>query len=320
MIERLDGQAPVATGVDHLFGYPDVGRFGLAHSLMAWGRCLLWCQRSGATMLAPIWLRPRLGPYLRRERDKREYFRLFHAGEAVGGLPRLWRLAFSRQLSAENELPPAGFTPDRPTVVVFRNSVAANDQTFFHHLRGEGELIRRELTRITRAHHRPTAPGRPFIAVHVRMGDFGQAASLGELNAGKTNQRIPLAWSVEMVGGLRERVGGDVPVILFSDGSDQELAALLALPGVRRSPAQAAITDMLAIAQAGALVSSGSGFCRWGSYMGQVPRICFPGQRIVGVLDDESLEPDCGSPADIPATFLAAVASRLRTGHAPPAR
>ncbi len=44
-----------------LYGFPDMGRTGLGHSLLAWGRCAVWCRETGAIMLAPRWLRPRSG-------------------------------------------------------------------------------------------------------------------------------------------------------------------------------------------------------------------------------------------------------------------
>jgi hypothetical protein len=36
---------------------------------------------------------------------------------------------------------------------------------------------------------------------------------------------------------------------------------------------------MLAMSEASIQISSGSGFSRWGAYLGNMPRICFPGQR-----------------------------------------
>ena len=54
-----------------LYGYPEMGRTGLGHSLLAWARCVVWCEMTGAKMLAPRWLRIRIGPYLRGERQAR---------------------------------------------------------------------------------------------------------------------------------------------------------------------------------------------------------------------------------------------------------
>jgi hypothetical protein len=85
-----------------LYGYPALGRFGLGHSLMAWARCHIWCKGQEAAMLGPIWLRPRLGPYLRRERDKREYFKLFNNNGYIGEPLRSWLLLTSHKIEAEN--------------------------------------------------------------------------------------------------------------------------------------------------------------------------------------------------------------------------
>lgn len=292
-----------ARGGDAVFGYPDVGRYGLAHSLMAWARCTVWCDRHGATQVAPIWLRPRLGPYLRRERDKREYFRYFRAGDDVSGWRRLWLLGRHPRHAAAVEQDPEPAQLAAGTVVVFRNEVAANDRKFFGFVKGEHALLRRRLVEITRPAYRPAPPAGPFLAVHVRLGDFQKPASEDELNQGLTNRRLPMPWFVAMTRAMRERAGPAMPIVVFSDGSDAELAPLLALPGVVRSPSDAAITDLLTMAQSRLMISSASGLCRFGSFLGQVPRICFPGQRIVSVLDDPAREIECGT-ADEARDFL----------------
>ena len=75
------------------YGWTRLGRYGLAHGILAWARCVVWCEQTGAAMIAPFWFKPRIGPWLRRERDRRTYFKLFHAGRAIGGLRRLALLA-----------------------------------------------------------------------------------------------------------------------------------------------------------------------------------------------------------------------------------
>jgi hypothetical protein len=115
-----------------------------------------------------------------------------------------------------------------------------------------------------------------------------------------------------MLQDLRSKLGRDLPAIVYSDCSDMELAELLALPNVIRTKIAGAVTDLLAIAQASVLISSGSGFSRWGSYLGQVPRVCHPGQRAFRVIDatiDLDLEPECAK--EIPWDFIEFLKKRL---------
>ena len=259
------------------YGFPDMGRTGLAHSLLAWARCAVWCRDTGATMLAPRWLRVRVGPYLRRERDKRNYFFLFHRGAYIGEPKRSAILAASDCWYAELDLPDPGTAIRKNTVVIFRNALAHNERKFFHHVAGEGAFLRGELMKMTRSRYLPPPPADPFIAIHVRMGDFG-VASPAQLRAGGTNTQIPPEWYAATLEQLRRQLGTTIPAIVFSDGSDQSLAPLLKQPSVARAPRQASVTDLLSIAQARVLIASGSGFSRWGAFLGGVPCISFPGQ------------------------------------------
>lgn len=151
---------------EHLFGFPDMGRTGLGHSLLAWGRCAVWCRDTGATMLAPQWFRIRVGPYLRREHDKRNYFKLFTRGECVGEPRKSLILAGAVRLYSELDLPEPGCNPSRNTVVVFRNAESVNERKFFHLVVGEGPYLSEQFRKMVRPAYLPELPPEPFIAVH----------------------------------------------------------------------------------------------------------------------------------------------------------
>lgn len=287
-----------------LFGYADVGRFGLAHSILAWARCVVWCHNSGATMLAPHWFRFRLGPYIRREYDKREYFRLFKHDGYIQGWERLSHLLFSNKIDSEMNLPDKTFKSNFPTVVVFRNALADNEKKHFHKIRGYQDLLLYQLKKITREQYLPMPTKVPFIAIHVRLGDFKKNVKLDVARQGLHNVRLPVSWYASILVGLRQKTGLKLPAIVFSDGEYNELSPLLQLPGVNRAPVQSSITDLLSISDSQILISSGSGFSTWGSFLGQVPRICFPGQKTVDILDRIEDEIECESVNDITDSFL----------------
>ncbi len=263
-----------------LYGYADVGRSGLGNSLLPWARCFVWCREVGAEMIAPIWLRPRIGPYLRRERDKRAYHLLFRPEGGIRGLRRLGLLVLSRR-QPEGE----GYAASaRGGIVVFSGM-----RDYFVPLRGRSEVIRRELVRLSRV--KPWVEVRPFFAVHVRRGDFSQPIST-ELSEGRRNTRIPIEWYLEALRAIRRLE--QRRAIVFSDGTDRELRPLLREPEVARAPVQNAVADILSMSSAGALIASGSTFSMWGSFLGQIPTLWFPGQRWQCVVApfDGSLEPE----------------------------
>ncbi|NOX41797.1 MAG: hypothetical protein GXP05_15240 [Alphaproteobacteria bacterium] len=247
-------------------------------------------------------------------RTRQAYYRLFRTGRQVGRLRRLRLLASAPRLAAETELPPPDFSPEHETVVVFRNLVSGNERTYFCEIVGHSEIVRKSLIDMTRPKYRPALPTHPHIAIHVRGGDFSQPSSLEEIKSGRHNLQIPADWYVKMLKGLRKRLGDTLPAIVYSDFADEELVPLLSLLHVKRSPYREAISDMLAMSQANAIISSGSGFSRWASYLGQVPRLCFPGQRTVRtlgpVVDGTDMEPECEVAGEIPEGFYSHVLSR----------
>ncbi len=296
-----------------LYARAITGRFGLGHGLLAWARSVVWAQQNNAQLIAPNWLQLRIGPYLRRERDKRFYYKLFQSGQQVGGLRRAFILAKAKRINISN------FTSSKlqsgTTIVEFYNALGDNEAKHFHEILGHAKTVRTALLDMTKLQYRPEVQRDPHIAVHIRGGDFGVAVSIEQLQKGGHNLRLPVGWYRDAIVVLRDTVGQNLPVVVFSDCGDTEIAEVLNLANVKRSTYKESITDMLAMSQATVLVSSGSGFSRWGSYLGQVPRICYPGQRGVRVIgpfeNSDLLEPEILSAQDLSQHFISALKSRI---------
>jgi hypothetical protein len=293
-----------------LYGFAELGRFGLGHRLLAWARCVIWCRETGASMLAPGWLSIPVGPWLRRERDKRLYFLLFRSDVYVSGLERLRILATASRIEATDLTRTPLGNADKEQLVVFRNAIAGDADrflpTFVHH----HQLLASELRRMTRPRYVPPASSGPHIAIHVRLGDFAKV-NLDKVKAGAHSARLPIEWYAEMLEGVRARLGLKIPAVVYSDGSTEDLAPLLAHANVTRAGDRPAITHMLAMSQADLLIGTGSGMSLWGSLLGQVPRLCFPGQRLVRTCLDEGAEPECESARVIPSAFIEGIGHRL---------
>lgn len=294
-----------------LFGYADVGRTGLAHSLLAWARCVVWTEQVGATMLAPNWYRFRIGPTLRQERDKRHYFADFHDATQVSGLCRKYLLATSRRAYAELDLPDRGSGNWRNTVVIFRNAEALNEKKFFHLIDGHHQLIRDRLISITTAKALTGVHAEPHVAIHVRRGDFKEPET-GDLAQVTTNTRLPIDWYEKTFLKLRSQIGSNFKTIIYSDGSDAEISELLKYKNVERSKSQRAITDLISMSNAAILVASASGFSQWGSYLGNVPCISYPNQSLFSYLKSSPTEIEVSIENPIPEEFLIEVKSRLK--------
>lgn len=262
-------------------------------------------------MLAPVWFKLRIGPYLRKERDKRNYFLLFTRGSAVGGFRRVVALLRSRAIDVHEAWPdrPVGF--QGACVLRFHNALKDNEKKSFAQIVHHGSFLRHELLAMTKPKFHPVKVAEPFIAIHVRMGDFQAATGGAGVQRGATNTRLPIDWYGDRLTAIRRAMGDELDAVIFSDGSDAELASLLALPAVVRAPHQQSVTDLLQMGQAAALVASGSGFSLWGAFLGSTPRISFPGQSIVPISDDASRDIESDFGAEIPASFIAHLSSRL---------
>lgn len=293
-----------------LYAIPVLGRYGLTHGLLAWARCRLWCAQNDATMLAPFWLKLRIGPYLRRERDKRNYFLLFGAGNGVAGPRRLATLARAARIDVGTEWPPRPAVGAGPVVLRFHNALKDNEKKSFAQVVGHAPFLRRELLAMTRHRFHPSSPGAPFIAIHVRMGDFIPLAN-GSQVAATTNARLPIEWYGDRLDALRRSLDHTVPAIVFSDGSDAELAPLLTRQNVKRAARQQSVTDLLQMGQGIALIASGSGFSLWGAFLGSAPRLAHPGQSIVSIDADPTRDIESGFGEDLPRSFVAHVQDRL---------
>lgn len=293
-----------------VFAMPLMGRYGLTHGLLAWARCRLWCEQNDVVMLAPFWLKPRVGPYLRRERDKRNYFLLFHHDRAISGIRRLAILAHSKKIEVGPEWPSLPASMARTTLFRFHNAAKDNERKSFAQIVGEGPYLRRELMQITRPRFHPQVPANPFIAIHVRMGDFTPQRADGQI-AGASNSRLPIEWYGDRLNELRSKLGRVVPAIVFSDGSDAEITPLLNITGVQRARQQQSITDLLQIGLGAAVIASGSGFSLWGAFLGSAPRIAHPGQSIVPIDNDRSRDIESGFGESIGPRFLDQVRIRL---------
>lgn len=257
-----------------------LGGNGLGNLMLTWARCLSQAQQHGWQMVWPTWgsFKPknwRVNPY-----DHRTYTDLFQPNERyLSGWRKPWCLARHRRIS-ETE---AGNGEARPgTVVEFRGM-----KEFFAPFVHDHELVYNELRRIARPIHQSAfSEANPApIGIHVRRGDFIQRSTDQEIRSSH-NSLLPLDWYIEALKAVRSAAGSDFPAFVFSDGTAEELKALLDLPQVKRVDYGSGLGDMFGLSRSRLLIASGSTFSMWGSYLGQVPTIWHPGKLLQNLLVD----------------------------------
>lgn len=228
----------------------------MANCLFVYSRAIIEAEKTGARIISPTWFNFAVGPYLRGQSDKRHYLNVFRR-EKLSGLRKTFLLVFR-------------------TKAVKRISGLNN---YFGDLKGYSAAVRdhllRQLSEAETARIRTVPDG--LISLHIRLGDY------------KPARRVPLEWYISLIHLLREYVDGSVEISVFSDGTDEELSDVLALPNVHRRFYGSAFADIWALSRSTVIIASDSTFSAWGAYLGQVPTIFYK-RHFPTVLDDADKE------------------------------
>ena len=76
---------------------------------------------------------------------------------------------------------------------------------------------------------------------------------------------------------------------MFSDGEDEELIEILKISNCTRINLGISISDMIALSECKLIISSGSTFSMWASFIGQNSTIWFPGQMRQSIIIKKSI-------------------------------
>jgi hypothetical protein len=259
--------------------------------LVPWARAEVFRTRHRLPMLAPRWVLPRLGPLLRRERDTRFYAGQFSPRGYVRGA-RKW-LALARGHTVDEcrgeELASSGFG-NGVTVVRFDSYLP-----WFRGLLAYREHVARRLREILSARASAMAGQTPeglVVGVHIRRGDMRVMRPGQRFDEKEWAWSMPEEWYLGAIRRVRAIAGGDVPVVLFSDATDEQLAPFLRLPEVRRAPRAPAVVDLIRMSRARVLITTGtSSFSTWGVFLGGMPSVWYPGLHGRWLREDGEQEP-----------------------------
>src|SRR5882672_6411684 len=260
-----------ALGSVHDLWFVRMSGSGLGNAFYNYFQAVALADQCDATVIVPPWFSVKIGPMLRGQSGKRFYLGMFkpYPGE-IRGLRKLWVL-----LSRFRKRKLVEIDGCRPVALArgMLNIVTVNNKFTFEGLYPHRDAIRQRILGIV---NDPVPPGHcwgqgKFIAVHVRMGEFAQVSDTKLITGGRSNVRIPLSWYVHLVKNLRARYP-QMPVSIFSDGKERELAPLLE-SGATLYRSGSDMTDLLAMSSASILVGSNSTYSRWAVFLGDMPSI-----------------------------------------------
>lgn len=233
----------------HDWGVIRFGGSGLANCMFVAARAYALAKKYDIPMLNPTWEKLSIGPYIRREKDKRNYFGLFDK-YGISGLKKL--ILLNRASFAEDSIDDFEKSDSGVLKVVglrnyFQDLDPRQSREFFQIIVKPSVLSVVNATDFTNK-----------VAVHVRLGDYSE------------DRRVPLGWYKGMIESLLSK-SKSLEFLLFSDGTDEELGVLLEMPQVKRFFFGNALADMFAISRCRLVVASDSTFSAWGAFLGEVP-------------------------------------------------
>lgn len=269
---------------------------GLGNILFPWARSVVSARKYGLQLIVPTWLNLRVGSIIRKENDLRFYSDLFiNANNDISGFKKIFILLSFKKIQ-ENKLDQ--FNVHDKGVVIFTGM-----QGFFQPIINDYKYINTQLVQMTSPKH---LLGLSYdfsnsISLHVRLGDFKEG-----------KQTTPISWFVDIVNLVRKNFSqSKMKVYIFSDGSDHELAELLALENSVRLSFGSSIADLLALSKSNVLVcSKGSTFSMWASYLGRMPVIWPIGSLMNRLYSDNSQEIESDG-VSIPSTFFHAIHEQM---------
>ena len=247
-----------------------IGGAGLGNLLFMYARAFHFARVHDCRMIWPLWKSIKLGPWLRHEKDKRFYGDLFRNNSGyIDGSERRRLLRRSRLVREE-----AFDSAADGQVVVFDRYIM--DFSYFADSR---DALRDDLIRNLQEKNRRALcfDFGDAIGVHIRLGDF-TPADLRSLASGANNMSIPVSWYADVIRRVRALTGEGRPAYVFSDGSDEALREVLALPNVERITFGTSIADILALSRTKLLIASGSTFSSWARFLGGMTAIGYKNQ------------------------------------------
>lgn len=253
-------------------GFIRLGGPGLANCMFMAAQAWIAAGCDETRYITPTWLKFSIGPYIRRERDKRNYANLFKS-RGISGIKKALTILNIKLGGGK---------------CLYFNTLG----NYFSNINQYQPQVKKYFESIINPEIITSVDGsdlRECVAVHVRLGDY--VPSL----------RIPISWYVGILRNIT-KINPKQRIILFSDGSDAELADLLVMPGVERRFYGNAIADIWAISKCKLLIGSDSTFSAWGAFLGNVP-IIFSKRHFPTVYDGRQLEVVLGESMEIPSSF-----------------
>jgi hypothetical protein len=231
---------------------------GLGNKLYVWAKATVFSYLNQTELITFGWTQPSLGPFFRREKSKRLYLGQFKNPKYFDLSTLLQYWIFAERIT-DPDLVIKANDFNKNELILFKGLRKGIPDDSFRDLKPFRFYLKDKLQDMLtpKVKNLLSESSTPVIGIHVRRGDFRQTSWMTSLDyfCGRTSQ-------------IRYAAGKCLPVTVFSDGSDDELAPLLDMPGVKRAPSNPEIVDMLLLSRSKVLVTCpASTFSNWAAFL-----------------------------------------------------
>lgn len=266
---------------EHDLGFIRLGGAGLGNILFTYARAVVFAKRTGCQLIWPTWPSIKIGPILRREKDKRFYNDLFcNRSGCIDGWQKQKLLHTLPHVSEKEK---ESIILQDETIVDFEGFEGCFEEILYDY-----ETVADAVCSNLQEKNRQALDYEfgPCIGVHIRLGDFARV-SQEKLKQGRHDSALPVEWYADMICRIRDIVGKPVKAYIFSDGRDEELAPVTNLPNTERITFGTSIGDIIGLSRTSLFIASGSSFSMWARYLGRMSCICYPNQIKQHILTPE---------------------------------
>jgi len=261
--------------------YARLPRGGLGNKLLVWARALVFARHYGLPLYVSSWADIKIGPYLRGERSKRQYWGYFE-DSSVPSLLRRFMFSHLYDIHHEPDLEGCQLAELRKISQLYLYDTVPSWRDYFKGLRGHEVFVSSAFNSMLRPRyrHQLNRQNWPVIAVHIRRSDFRELAP-GETLGENCNVRTPIAYYLDVIFSLRRMAGRTLPVTVFTDGRIEDVEEILALPEVVMAAPNPDIVDLVLLSKSKCLVTSvGSTFSYCAAYLSEGHVITHPAHAV----------------------------------------
>jgi hypothetical protein len=246
-------------------------RGGLGNKLLVWACALIFAKINNLPLYVSGWAEIKIGPYIRLERTKRKYWRYVKDEFEIKIYQKLLFL-FLYKIQSQSKIENLNYiyNENKNKNILYLFHVVPSWTDYFEGIRNYNEFIREAFNNILIDKYQKEFKKNnfPVIGVHIRRSDFRELKE-NERLGDNCNVRIPINYFVEVISKIREIAGKNLHVTIFTDGYEQDVKEVLALPQVSMSLNNSDILDLINLSRSLCLVTSlGSTFSYWAAYIG----------------------------------------------------